>query len=710
MVKWKGDPTIPLWKRVVVDRYSILYAFFLLMGLFILTRLIDLQVIHGTDNEQLANRKMLSISRGIAPRGGIYDRNGIPIATVRTAYRVRISKSRSSAAERQAAFLTLVNILEDNGESYRKELSRYLTLEPLEFGQELRDDPAALEKWKRDMLGKSDTEGLLASPASALQWLRDKKFNIASFYTDQEAYRIMTVMYDILINGYVYINPFASDISRDSVGRLEEARMSLPGITVEETPVRRYVDADAAAHIIGYMGPVDAQEYVRLREKGYSWNDWLGKDGIEYVAEKWLKGTDGLRNLEAEASGDMDTGLQQAVPGYDVTLTIDMRLQKAADKALKDQIGLIRGMTSDPANLLDAFAGAVVVLDVKTGDVLAMASYPDFNPAVYLDRDDPLSLKKIQDWNQDWENAPLLNRAISGMYAPGSTFKPLTAIAAIDAGVLNPNQIYFDPGVIVIDGKEFENVNRYGYGNINLEMAIAHSSNCYFHFFGMRTGIEAIDRMAELFGLGERTGIELPGEISGVRANPTTKKQIWDDIWRPADTAQTAIGQFSQAFSPIQLASYAATIANDGVRCPPRIIKDVVRPGGEKPPDYVHVQEPVQTGVSAYALEQVRKGMLTACYMPYSYTEITFTPLPVKVATKTGTAETGEANHSSNAVFIGIAPADKPEIAIAVVIQRGVWGAYCAPVAAAVIKEYVSRKVETAGSRPTVQDTSVFIP
>jgi penicillin-binding protein 2 len=304
----------------------------------------------------------------------------------------------------------------------------------------------------------------------------------------------------------------------------------------------------------------------------------------------------------------------------------------------------------------------------------------------------------------------LLNRAISGMYAPGSTFKPLTAIAAIDSGVLQPDQIYFDAGVVVVDGQKFENVNGYGYGNINLEGAIAHSSNCYFHFFGMRTGIEAIDRMAALFGLGEKTGVELPGEISGVRANPDTKKQIWDDIWRPADTAQAAIGQISQAYTPLQLASYAAAIANDGIRFPPRIIRNVERPGGEKPVDFVRTVEPVHTGASAYALEQVRKGMLSACYMPYSYTEITFTPLPVKVAVKTGTAETGELDHSSNAIFIGIAPADKPEIAVAVVIQRGVWGAYCAPVAAAIIKEYAGMKVEASGTRTAAPDTTVFLP
>lgn len=707
------DLIILKMKKLFKNRFFILYILFAFLGVIIFSRLFSLQIINGEANAQLANRKMLSISQQSAARGGIYDRKGVPIATVRTSFQVKISKVNATYAERQTGYLRLVNILESNCENYSRKLSNYIKIEPYDFGDEIRDKPEALERWKEDMLGKEDTDGKLATPELTFNWLRNDKFSIDESYTDEEALRIMTVLYDILISGYTYMNPFASDISRRTVGEIEENRLEMPGVSVEEKPVRRYYDADAAAHIIGFVGPIDQNEYKTLKDDGYGWNDWIGKDGIEWYAEKWLKGKDGYRSIEADIFGRNDSiYFKNSVPGSDIMLTIDMDLQKTADRALKEQIAVIRDNIVDPANMKDAYAGAVVVLDVKTGEILAMASYPDFDPALYLDRSDSSTAAIINNWMQDTFNAPLINRAISGMYAPGSTFKLVTAAAAMDTGNLNPYDIYHDPGSVIVDGLPFSCVGGTSHGSINLEMAIAYSCNSYFHEAGLKTGIDAIDEYAKLFGLGEKTGVELPGEIAGVRANPETKKQNWNDIWRPADTAQVSIGQFSQAFTPIQMASYVAAIGNDGVRCHPHIIKDIVNSDGTRPDNFQPATGKADIGVSADAMSQIRKGMLTGTYLSYTYTDVVFSGLPVKVAVKTGTAETGEEaqGHSSNGIFICLAPAEKPEIAISVIIQRGVWGAYCAPVAAEIIKEYVSNTQPQNESLKIRGDIPVLIP
>ncbi|WP_265443966.1 penicillin-binding protein 2 [Acetivibrio straminisolvens] len=696
------------------ERYRIMVICFTLIFAVIVVQLANLQIINGEYYDEKSQTKLLAERDIIAPRGKIVDRNGIPIAVNRMGYAVKIAKTSMTENEKSEMILKLISIFEKNGDSYEKNLSYYLTFNPIAFGPRNQSQDA-LQRWKKDMVVKPDDMKLLETPEDVFRYLR-KKFSVDEKYTDEEAYKIMTIKYDMLIKGYTATNPLlvAKDVKVETVAQIEERSHEFPGVLIDIIPQRKYLDAGSVAHVLGYIGIISEDEYKKYKENGYGMNDMIGKEGIEKTQESQLRGINGRKRVEVDTNGRLTAELssEPAIPGNDVVLTIDMRLQKAAMKSLESNIERIKSKADYKKNFGDAFAGAAVAIDVNSGEVLAMASYPTYDPSVFLaGPQDKEAQKTISNLFSDEKNKPLFNRAIQGRYTPGSTYKPLSSIAGLETGVITPQNSYItDRGTHVIGGWTFKCMEypTYGHGKIDVIRALATSCNIYFHELGVKVGIDNIDAWAKNFGLGEYTGIELPGEQKGIRANKQTKKELRNDDWRPADTAQSAIGQFDNAFTPIQLANYVSTLANGGKRYKPHVVKEIRKYDGSTvlkgEPEYEKLSIKEET------MKIVHEGMLAVANAEDGTVNQLFSDFPFTVAGKTGTPETGleHLGQSSNGVFIAYAPADNPQIAVAVVIEHGVWGSEVAPVAKDILREYFGMNSDSLPKDKIVIDKASF--
>ena len=613
--------------------------------------------------------------------------------------------------------LKLSLILEKNEKSYNDSLTKYLTFNPVTFNGKSK---SVIEDWQKNTnrLGMEAAD-VKSDPQELFKYLRNEKFKIDPSCSDADAYRIMKLRYEILIDNWNFTTGgtviLARDVGITTISEVEERHHEFPGVVTDVEPVRQYNDAYNVGQVLGFVGAISQKQYDTMKDEGYENDDIIGQTGVEKTAERYLKGKDGKKSIEVDTSGRLTQQQETvpALPGSDVYLTIDTNLQKVAMESLARNIELIKNK-NDKGNFGDAEAGSVVAMNVNTGEVLAMASYPSFDPAVFLaGSEDKAAQQTILSLNND-EKKPLLNRAIQEIYAPGSTFKPLTAIAALETGKITPaNSRRYDGGTFTAEGGRVFKCLEYpigGHGWLDLKKALETSCNIYFHDIGTETGIDNLDKWARQFGLGNKTGIDLPYEVAGYMSSQETKKKLHDgDIWRPADTAQVAIGQFDNAFTPLQIVNYISTLANGGKKYKPYIIDKVIKYDGsivnETKPTYV------QLDVKPEYINAVKEGMIRVTQATDGTAKEAFTGLPFEVAGKTGTAQTGrEATHSSNSLFVCYAPADKPEIAIAVVVERGVWGSYTAPVARDIIDEYFGlKKAGSTGNDALKPEEPVFI-
>ncbi len=451
--------------------------------------------------------------------------------------------------------------------------------------------------------------------------------------------------------------------------------MDFPGVEVEIEPVRVYAEGNTAAHLLGRTGIIYAEEYQELKEKGYGMNDIIGKDGLEKVLESYLKGTNGYKNVSMTKNGGVTEILQsQAVqPGNYAKLTLDMELQKAMEEALE-------------RNILKAVdrngAGGAIAIVPDTGEVLAMASYPSYN---------------LETFDEDYEklvqakSKPLFNRVLNGTYSPGSTFKPLTAIAGLETGVIEPNTYIVDKGKYTYFDTYQPTCLIYSstgatHGTIEVAEALGVSCNYFFYEVGRLVGIDKLNEYAKDFGLGEATGIEL-GESKGLMANPEHREEMGAQ-WYPGDVIQTAIGQSDTLFTPAQLANYIATVLNKGTRYRLHLIDEIV--------DYdthevVLKKEPEVVGkntIEDATFEKVIQGMRQV--VTYGTAKAAFLDADYKAAGKTGTAEVPDG--ADNVLFVGFAPYENPEIVVAVVIEHGAQSFYAAQVAREIFDAYMELK------------------
>ena len=686
-------------KRFFKDRHTIVSIVLVLIFAVIIYQLANLQLVQGENYYTQSQVYNLRTSTIFAERGNIVDRYGVPIAVNSTSYYLTLMNAGKPSEEMNDMVYKLIKILEKNGDKYNNTFSKYLSEKPVKFGTMLKNSKDRIKVLSNATGYKFSNLDQDSDPEEFYEYFRDTVFEIdTEKYKEPEIYKIITLRFEILTNN----NPvIAESINAKTVAEIEERTDEFPGAIVDLVPSRKYIDAEYAAHLIGYVRTISEEELANRADEGYKPDDIIGKTGMERTAEGYLRGTNGYRKIEIDDNGKIKTISEEAVkPGSDVVLTIDMRLQKVAIESLEKNIKLIR-QKPQSRNFKDADAGAAVAIDVNTGEVLAMASYPSYDPAIFLAGPEneaaQNAIRKLYDLNN--KARPAFDRTINGTYAPGSTFKPLVAIAGLEEKKVNPYEKYFDKGYEIYDNMKLASIEYHSYGVglgwVNLVQAIQKSSNPYFYNLGVKVGIDNIDKWATKFGLGQKTGIDLLDESTGILASKAYKKTYSPYMFGKADTAQTSIGQFDNSFTPIQLANYCATIANGGKRFKPHIIKRVVKYDGsivtETKPEYELLpvkkenMKIIQEGMIAVANSEDRGG--TAAN---AFNEL----LPIKVAGKTGTAETESTNQtrSSNALFICYAPADKPEVAVAVVVEKGVLGAYTAPIAKDILKAYFDNK------------------
>lgn len=478
------------------------------------------------------------------------------------------------------------------------------------------------------------------------------------------------------------------DVNQITITKLEERKDQLPGVQIEAIPVRHYLYQQLAAHLFGYIGRIDAEEYAARKEQGYHPDDLVGKIGLERVWEETLRGVDGGRYVEVNAAGQQTGKFQQkpAVAGRGLALTLDANIQKAAEDALAAQIQVSRQQGQS------ARGGAVVVLDVRTGGVLALASNPVFNPNHFAAG---ISSSNWQALIND-PNNPLTNRAISSAYPPGSVFKIVTAAAALEMGFTTSSEIFEDKGDYVLSGWRFYGWNKKGLGKLTVADALAWSSDPVFYELGRRLGADNLADYALTFGLGRTSGIKLEGEVPGIVPTTDWKEQTYGEVWYPGETLIAAIGQGYYLATPLQQALLLQAVANGGVMYRPRLVDRVLAPDGTTVASYA--PEILQTVyLRPEVWETIRQGLQAVTTRGTA--SAVFAGLALPVAGKTGSAETGR--NTTHAWFACYAPASNPEIAVAAFVDEGGEGSVAAaPIVRKVLEQYFKLPPQAATVPP----------
>ena len=643
-------------------------------------RLYDVQVTQASQVDHTPSGSHTYRTRVTAARGEILDRNGKVLIGNRASYN-----------------LTLIYAIVFSAENPNENL-RKLTNLCNELGLEMTDHfPVTMEKpytyttneysstWNSYFKTFLDERGW-DSDISAPQLIRRLKdtYHLPADWTEEEARRVISIRYELDLRRWTSLPTYVLLNDVDSVSLAAITELNIPGVNVETSTVRQY-NTTYAAHILGRIGLMNAEEYEIYKEKDYAMDAYVGKEGLEKAFEDDLHGTDGLRVTTISADGTVLEEYYKTMPqaGKNIELTIDIDLQKVSEDALKAHILSLREDDGD------AEGGAVVVQQVKTGQILACASYPTFDPATYS-----------QKYNELLETdfAPLYNRALQAAYPPGSTYKMVTTIASIDSGTIGRWVEIEDKGIY----RRFEDV---GYtprcmlyttagathGYVNAMEALAVSCNYYFYEVGYQTGITKIDEVAKALGLGEATGVELDESV-GRRANAETKKLLYSkgyDGWYDADTVAAAIGQSENRFTPMQLACYTSALANHGTRYKATFLQRVLSSDYS---ELLYESTPVvasQLNISDEAYAAYTEGMRLSVTWANGTSHYYLGDYDVAVCAKTGTAEHG-GNGSDNAAYVLYAPADDPQIAIAVYVEKGTPGSRLAKVARAILDAYFS--------------------
>ncbi len=454
-----------------------------------------------------------------------------------------------------------------------------------------------------------------------------------------------------------------SDIGPEFVTKIEEHKHELPGVAIDIQPIRNYVDNELAAHIFGYVSEISDWELAKLKDKGYKAGQIVGKSGLERVYDLDLRGVDGGNQIEVDVTGRVVQilGKRDPVPGNNLILTLDYRIQRAAEKAIDEQLQYLQTDT----RYRNAKAAAAVVMNPQTGEILAMVSRPVFNPNLFA------AGISYKEWEKISSNPfhPMDNKAISGEYPPGSTFKIVTGTAALELKKVTPEEKILDTGKHWLIPKG--NAEGEALGWINFKEALSKSDNVYFYEMGNRLGIDNLEKYARMFGLGAKTGIKLLGESEGLVANKKYKEKVFGEDWYLAETFDAAIGQGFQLATPLQLAMMISQIANGGQRYQPYLVDKITSPAGQ----VIKTFEPEKTGsinISAGTLQLIRQSLREVA-LEGGTGAFAFHDFPIPIAGKTGTAE--NSHGSDHGLFVAYAPFDSPRIAVAVIVEQGGFGA-----------------------------------
>ena len=653
-------------KRRVMILLGVFGAFLLLFGAV----LYDAQILHRSENRARSISSNATSEVVPASRGIITDRNGKVLVSNRLAYTLVFDRSGfTDDASLNDAILRLIRLCQETGTAWND------TLPIAQTGSFLRYTNDRSESFTQYL-----EKNKLTATAAGRQLIAEMRalYHVDESLSEKDARLVIGVRYELHSrDSYT----FAEDVSSEVLSLITDGRYE--GVSIRTASARVY-NTTLAAHILGTIGPIWQEEwssnektgYVGYADKGYSMNDLVGKDGVEKAFEEYLRGTDGRRLITTDEDGKLTGELytREPQPGGTVALTLDIDLQADVERALAQTI---TGMIDEDSN---ERGGAAAVVSVGSGEVLALASYPTYD---------------LSTFNEDYEDLvaderlPMFNRATQGTYAPGSTFKMCTAVAALESGIITPSSIIQDRGIYTYyrDPQPMCWVYRQGgstHGRINVTQAITVSCNYFFYEVGRLTGIRTLDSYASQFGLGQSTGIEI-GDSSGVLASPE-----WADShnqeWTDGQTITAAIGQSYNLFTPLQLANYIATLVGGGEHYQAHLLKNVKEYDNSRLL-YVYDDEPLNTvEMSGSTVEAVTKGMheLTVS----GGVAFAFRDCVVSAGAKTGSAQVG--TDIANGVFVAYAPYEDPEIAVAIVIEKGGSGAALATAAVEIINSWFS--------------------
>lgn len=622
-------------------------------------RLMKIQLV---DSEAYTNRKYSTYqyTQSIeATRGEIVDASGEPIIVNKQGYSVVILPEQfpDDYAEGNAVLIGITNMLAGYG--VEPELSMPIEREaPHNFST---DNEYTLEKFKSN-LGLN----VYATADNCMAKLIED-YEIGSEYTDDQKWLLCALRYEMYLRGFSMSNRFtlAEDIPANAVTKIKESGLYLSGIDIAELPLRYVVQDDVIPHEIGTVGPIYAEEYEELSQKGYQMDDTVGKSGIEKACEDQLRGEEGVKTISVMNGEVISSEITTPVTsGNTVMLTVDSTFQKDLQRILEDFINnfdSLRDEKTEELELGEITNGAIVVLDAKDGGVLGMATCPTYTLTTYMENYESLL---------DDENRPLVNRATRGEYRPGSTFKPITATAGLCEGLISGYSEYYCSMRYEFHDHIYNCTG--GHGNIALITALQYSCNIYFYKLSEDLTIDGITKYSKLYGLGQATGLETGGSAGHLSNIEYYKDQGL--TWTVGEVLQSAIGQSEWAVTPLQMAVVANTIANDGVRYEPHLVDSIWDYGMDnKLEDIEPVVAATIPGAEDGVFSFIEQGMIAASVtnMPAEYS---LGNLGYSVAIKTGTPQQG--SRVQDSFFIGYAPAHDPEIAFAGVIEGGEYSKY----------------------------------
>ena len=669
-------------------RFNVLTVLTYIIGIILIIQLFNLQIVHGAEYREESNTRLTRETTLEAARGEILDRTGTALVTNATKFSVELYKTKIDDNELNNSILNIVNLLEKYQVEYIDSFP--ISIDPFQFT--ISDE--TLADWKENYD--------LDENISAEEAFYDFKDRYEIENTDiSEIRKIIAIRYEITTTGYSSTRALtiAEDIPREAVAEFSESSDKFPGINIVTEPVREYTSGTLASHILGYASTISAEEYA-TRKDTYDQNDIIGKTGIEYVFEEYLKGQDGTKQIDMAVDGTITAEYtsEEASAGSDVILTIDSNLQTITEQALEANIKKIA--SGGFSQTYDTNAGSCVVMNVKTGEILAMASYPNYDPADFVNG---ISTDKWNQYNTD-PAKPLMNKAVQNSYAPGSIFKMVTAIAGLESGVITRTEIINDTGLYSKYGETwpcwyYTDYHR-GHGRINVSQAIERSCNYFFYETGDRMGIETLAKYARYFGLGVKTGVELPSEASGAMASPEYAETV-GVTWTKGQTINASIGQGLDNFSPLQMAKYISMLANGGNDIDVSIIKSIIKPDGteastEEINNFVNQKLGLQEDtsedltISQENLDAVLQGMQSVTSDTTGTAYVRFQDFGISVGGKTGSAEALDDNGNEvvHAWFAGFAPFEDPEIAVVVMVENGGHGNYTAEVVRDIMEEY----------------------
>lgn len=646
-------------------------------------RLVQWQLVEGDKYEQLSLSSRTDTIEIEAARGEILDRDGNALAGNRSSYNIVYDALDMDYDRRNATIIQVIDLLEERGETWRDRLPIVLA----EDGtyQYKEDSESAIQTLQEALS--------LAEYATAEECMAElaQQYDCQG-YSKEDMRNVASVRYSMTQDGFSRTSPYviAEDVSAETVGVISERSEEWPGIEIRVAVTRYYgEDGALAPHVVGYTGVITDTQYQQAVEdgttydaenniSGYKWSDTMGRSGIEAAFEEELRGQRGEEAIYTDSSGGVESTAVTTAPeeGHTVQTTLDSDLQRVANLSLEKNI-------QGNIDARNCTSGAAVVLDVDTFGVLACSSYPTYDVNQLVESiagDGEYYNNLLAD-----ENQPMVNLALNGVFIPGSVFKPVVALAALQEGVISAGTTYTCNGVW--NYFDLSQGCLCPTGTWNLYGALAHSCNTYFSNVGLNLGIARLAPYAEYFGLGTTTGVEI-GESTGTMSNPQEYRENHGVNWTDGVSAQTAIGQADNMFTPIQLATMCATIATGGVRLQTHFLDKITDYTGETVLEEYEPVELYDAGLSGNVLGVVQAGMQMVATEGNAGT--VFANYPVSIACKTGTGETstGKNGTEDNLSFICYAPADDPEIAVAVMIEQGNTGNYAKNVAKDILDQY----------------------